>query len=489
MTPPSGFHDPAIKPIREWCSANQGFYARFRCWLRDGGYSDSALALYGVAARLALGQLEQPYWLIDPEVDLDRVRAYVKSHYDSAGTRQAYFKGLAKLADYLRHCCQRPAPPKEVNWYRYLEPLPDWLASDVRTYVQHQSRGWLPEEARRLASSLLGVVTRFPRWAVDGRNLETIADLSPELWFDYLDARLEAGISPVTLNTTLAHLQSFLQFLAEQGRPVCRRMLQVERLKQGPRLPRDVPVGQLTVILQEIEKEAAGEHVGLRRMGLMDRAWFLLMLHCGLRSGEVRRLRLPDLDIEGGRSRIEQSKGLKDRVVYLSRQATEALEAYLPWRGPMTSDHVFTFRHASLTYTYCSARLRTYGERCGVQVRCHQLRHSCATLLLNAGAPILTVQTILGHKHIDTTLGYARLYDGTVAADYYRAMNVVEARLALVQSEDEPVPDRGQLLALVDALSSGTLNDRQKQTVQALREGILALAEQWEPIDKGELDY
>ncbi len=48
----------------------------------------------------------------------------------------------------------------------------------------------------------------------------------------------------------------------------------------------------------------------------------------------------------------------------------------------------------------------------------HQLRHTCATLLINAGAPILTVQAILGHKHIDTTLGYTRLYDATVAADY-----------------------------------------------------------------------
>jgi hypothetical protein len=36
---------------------------------------------------------------------------------------------------------------------------------------------------------------------------------------------------------------------------------------------------------------------------------------------------------------------------------------------------------------------------------------------LNAGAPVLTVQSTLGHKFIDTTLGYARLYDGTVAAD------------------------------------------------------------------------
>jgi hypothetical protein len=113
-----------------------------------------------------------------------------------------------------------------------------------------------------------------------------------------------------------------------------------------------------------------------------------------------------------------------------------------------------------------------------VTITPHQLRHSCATLLLNAGAPILTVQTLLGHKHIDTTLTYARLYDGTVAADYYRAMSTVERRLELVPTPEQPIAEPGQLVALVDALSSGTLNDSQRELVHALRSGILALAEQ-----------
>jgi hypothetical protein len=85
----------------------------------------------------------------------------------------------------------------------------------------------------------------------------------------------------------------------------------------------------------------------------------------------------------------------------------------------------------------------------------HQLHHSCATLLLNAGAPVLAVQTILGHKFIDTTLGYARLYDGTIAADYYRAVAQIESRFQDGESTPAP-PDSGQLLALVDALQAGS---------------------------------
>lgn len=152
-------------------------------------------------------------------------------------------------------------------------------------------------------------------------------------------------------------------------------------------------------------------------------------------------------------------------------------------RGPAEAlpGELFIFKHLRLGSRYCAIRLGTCVKACGVKVTPHQLRHSCATLLLNAGAPVLTVQMLLGHQRVDTTLGYARLYDGTVAADYYRAMVQVEQRLAL-KGETHPLPpSRGELLALVDSLHSGTLNEKQAEAVQALRVGLLAWAEQDTP--------
>ena len=122
-------------------------------------------------------------------------------------------------------------------------------------------------------------------------------------------------------------------------------------------------------------------------------------------------------------------------------------------------------------------RSKAYAERCHIRVTPHQLRHSCATLLLNSGAPVLTVQTLLGHKRIDTTLGYARLYDGTVAADYYQAMSGVEKRLALPEDRLSQPVSIGQLIAMVDAIRQGTLNESQVNLVQQLRSGLIALAE------------
>jgi integrase len=209
----------------------------------------------------------------------------------------------------------------------------------------------------------------------------------------------------------------------------------------------------------------------------MDKAWFLLMLHAGLRTCEIRRLKEADIDWERRKVRIERSKGMKDRFVYLSQAACEALRAYLLLRGPLTPscELVFLYRHDPLGSRYCQQRLNTYGKRCGIRLTPHQLRHSCATLLLNAGAPILTVQALLGHRRIDTTLGYARLYDGTIAADYYLAMGKIEGHLALDELDINPLPDpRGEILALIAALQNDSLPEIQASIVQYLKTKVLS---------------
>ncbi len=77
----------------------------------------------------------------------------------------------------------------------------------------------------------------------------------------------------------------------------------------------------------------------------------------GLRRGEVRRLRLGDLDLNAHRVRIEQSKGLRDRLVCLSGANIAALQAYLEVRGP-ADDHVFVFRHHPLSNTPATSGCR-----------------------------------------------------------------------------------------------------------------------------------
>jgi len=79
---------------------------------------------------------------------------------------------------------------------------------------------------------------------------------------------------------------------------------------------------------------------------------------------------------------------------------------------------------------------------------------------------------------LDTTLGYARLYDGTIAADYYRAMSQVEQWFHLPESRSTPIYSPAELVALLDSLARGTLNENQRETLHSVRLGILALESQ-----------
>ena len=82
------------------------------------------------------------------------------------------------------------------------------------------------------------------------------------------------------------------------------------------------------------------------------------------------------------------------------------------------------------------------GDKVDVKVYAHRLRHTAATQLLNVGCRITSIQKILGHKNINTTLIYARAYNQTVADDFYAAMERVEARLNIIpESAGETAPD------------------------------------------------
>jgi site-specific recombinase XerD len=471
--------DPAITPFAEWPSFNRGFHIAFYRWMKSGGYGPTTLSTYSVASRLALGYLDKPYWTIDPEADLDQVRKYIEIRYDSISTRREYNKGLRKLAEYLRLRQDKAPQPRPVNWDYHLEALPDWLSYHVRDFVACKQKSYRPEERHRRLVENLSHICSTLRWMAQATTLSGIGDITPRLWFDFMDAKLAAGMHPNTINNRLFRLKALLHFLDEAGYPVCPRMLLLDMIKTGTRVPKDAPIEQLRCLLDEIENETEAEHAGRRRMGILDRAWVHLMLYSGLRTCEVRRVRLGDIDWDSRRIRIQQSKGLKDRLVFMNTVTVEALQGWLVVRGAAEyfSDHVFLYRHKPLSRRYCQVRLRTYAKRTGHHITPHQLRHSCATLLLNAGAPVVTVQTLLGHEKIDTTLSYARLYDGTVAADYYRAMNQVENLLRLPEDDPAPSPVPGELIALVDSLQTGTLNDTQRETLHVLRSGILALVE------------
>jgi len=287
----------------------------------------------------------------------------------------------------------------DVNWDGYLRGFTPELADAIRGYVIHSSRSWRDENRIHLTQNLLSELSVFSR-AV---KLTCAQGIIPRVWFAHVQARMQGGVQPSSLNTTLRKIQSFLRHVKNEGIPICETMLEVRPLKTGESLPRDLTASQVRSLLQVAVTP-------------LDRAWIMLMLASGLRTCEVRSLRWRDVDLQSQTIRIHESKGLQSRMVFLSPQTVQALNSL-----PRNSEYVFTYRGLPLNSRYCLSRLGTMGRRYGFHITPHQLRHTCASMLLNAGMSILGVQRILGHRYVETTLRYARVYDSTVVRDFQLA--------------------------------------------------------------------
>lgn len=115
-------------------------------------------------------------------------------------------------------------------------------------------------------------------------------DLTPQVWFAAARSSARNGSrNPATINSDLTELRHFVQFLYGLERAVCEKFLLVEPLDIGFRMPKDVALGDLRKLQAAIQAEAG-------RLGIMDLAWFLLMLAAGVATCEVRHLKLSDIN-------------------------------------------------------------------------------------------------------------------------------------------------------------------------------------------------
>ena len=154
--------------------------------------------------------------------------------------------------------------------------------------------------------------------------MNSLAALSRRDVQAYVDARLEAGRSASMINRELRDLWAFLRFVEERGGSIAPGVFRVARLKEAKPLPRfltEEAYRQLEAAL--VKETAAGT-----RDGCLDRAWFYTLAHGGLRLGELRDLRVGDVDLTGKRLVIREGKGKKDRTIPLSQTTITALRAY-----------------------------------------------------------------------------------------------------------------------------------------------------------------
>jgi integrase/recombinase XerD len=149
------------------------------------------------------------------------------------------------------------------------------------------------------------------------------------------------------------------------------------------------------------------------------RAILMSAYGAGLRVSELCHLKVGDIDSARMTIRVEQGKGAKDRYTLLSPRLLRELRRY--WVGQRPKEWLFSATRdvnqpisttTAQKIFYAAKRRAGIGKDCGI----HGLRHAFATHLLEAGVDIHTIQRLMGHGHISSTLRYFHLADKHLAA-------------------------------------------------------------------------
>lgn len=483
---PAGAPHPL--PTAHWHKDNIELLERYEQWLWRGGASEMVIRLYHVPmAGHVFGLTLKHHAELDLEHDLGCALEYVKSK----GVGESWIKNcrhsLAKFRRFLRLERGLGEESKETPFdvSRATVGLPLWLVQELERYQHLQQRNWRSARLQNSIRHFWSHHLRSWRYFVEQKHLQEFKELKRQHVLDYVDYRLTKGYSASGVNADLRYLHTFLLFLQEEGYAVPQSLLKIPGLKQPEPLPRYLTDEQMKKLREEIERNVreAVFHTR-RRVALLVRAAFYLLWQGGMRLGEVEELRLEDLDFPQKRLSVRDGKGRKDRTVYLTETAIHALQEYLVVRGDGSGDHVFLFRNAPLRKDLVRDQIKHAGERVGVKVFPHRLRHTCATQLLNAGCRVTSIQRFLGHKELSSTMIYARAHDQTVADDYFAAMQRVEQRLEIVPVEQERnIEDVKvqELFQLIEQLELPELCSEQRIDIACqLREALTTL-EKLEP--------
>jgi len=250
-----------------------------------------------------------------------------------------------------------------------------------------------------------------------------IEQVSHKNLLEYIDYLLDKRLAPKTINCHLDSIRGFYDYLHyEEEIRIANPVKRGYALRLSRPLPRHLKDDEVVVLLNAI-------------YSTRDQAMFRLMLRCGLRVEEVANLTLGAIDLKRRRIFVENGKGAKDRVVYISDDALQALLSYLRVRPSSKSKKVFLvdkgrYRGKPISVRGIQKRIEYYATKTGLKVSCHHLRHTMATQLLNAEADLVTIQDLLGHTRIKTTQRYCKVSNLKVQRDYFKAMETVMTRTA-----------------------------------------------------------
>lgn len=176
------------------------------------------------------------------------------------------------------------------------------------------------------------------------------------------------------------------------------KRIQLPSIKNDKKLP---------IVLGRDEVKALIQHAGL----LKHRLLVGLLYGCGLRCGEVRTIRLRDIDLSRGMLLVRKTKGNYDRYVPLGKLLVKGIQQHIESTG--ATEYLFTGSDYDSRFSQRGVQwvIKTLCQKAGIrkEVNTHTLRHTYATHLLEDGLDIVSIKELLGHAHIETTMVYLHI--------------------------------------------------------------------------------
>jgi len=245
----------------------------------------------------------------------------------------------------------------------------------------------------------------------DPKNITLEAVRKYRIYLNRLEGEKGNTLKKSTQNYHVIALRAFLKYLARQDI----KTLSPEKIELGKNPEREVVFLEAEELERLLKAPEGNDLASLR-----DKAILETLFSTGLRVSELCSLDRDYVNIKTGEFSV-MGKGRKIRIVFLSETAAEAIEKYLKERTDI--DKALFVRavknpnkeEGSLRLTARSIQrmIKKYGQKAGIvkNITPHKMRHSFATDLLQNGADIRSVQSMLGHASITTTQIYTHYTD------------------------------------------------------------------------------
>ena len=244
-----------------------------------------------------------------------------------------------------------------------------------------------------------------------------------ETAYSYVNELYKMEMSSSSVARKISALRSFYKFLQVNYGVAVNPFSTLKIRQQSRTLPKYLMFEEVRELLDSCEKTD---------LGIRNRVLIEVMYACGLRVHEASELKLSNFDFEDRSIRIV-GKGDKERLLFYYGALSSRLEKYIEnsrFNLLMGKQHNYLFVNSKgdpLSVRGIQYLLEKQGEVCGLRQKLHphMLRHSFATHLLDNGASLRIVQTLLGHESLSTTQIYTHVSLSKIKKVYQEAMEKI----------------------------------------------------------------